>query len=80
MTAYNDTGSTSLTIFNTDLEYLGDLGNYDGWYEDVYIVVADGGMERLHSLWVQLRFVRGSGNVLTMGPMDSRTGNNKECR
>ncbi len=52
ITAYNDTGSTLFTIFDTDLEYLSDLGNYHGWCEDVNVVVADGGMEQLHSLWV----------------------------
>lgn len=57
ITAYNDTGSTALTIFDIDLEYLGNRGNYGGWCEDVMVVVADGGMERLHSLWVQVRFV-----------------------
>ena len=44
-------------LFDTDLEYLGDLGNYAGWCEDVDVVVADGRMEQLHSLWVQVRFV-----------------------
>ena len=48
ITAYNDTGSTALTIFHTDLGYLGDLGNYVGWCEDVDIVVADGRKEKLH--------------------------------
>lgn len=57
ITAYYDTGSTSLTIFDTDLEYLGDVRNYTGCCEDAHVFVADGGMERIHSLWVQISFV-----------------------
>lgn len=43
-------GALHLQIFDTDLEYLGDVRNYTGWCEDAHVVVADGGMERLNSL------------------------------
>lgn len=57
ITAYNDTGSTSLTIFDTELAYLGDLQQYTGWCVDVNIAVANGAVEQMHSLWVEVRFV-----------------------
>ena len=33
------------------------MQNYGGWCDDVHVVVANGGVERLHSLWVEIRFV-----------------------
>lgn len=54
----NDTGSSTLTILETDLGHLGNIDNYYGWCYDVYVTVANGTVERLHSLWVEVRFVR----------------------
>lgn len=53
----NDTGSSVLTILNTDLMYLGNLQAYYGWSGDVFVTVANGNVERLHSLWVEIRFL-----------------------
>ncbi len=46
-----------LTLLNTDLMYLGNLHAYYGWSRDVFVSVANGNVERLHSLWVEIRFL-----------------------
>lgn len=51
---------TALTIFETDLAYLGNVQNYTG-------CIANGGIERLHSLWVEIRFV-GPERLVPWGP------------
>lgn len=63
----NDTGSSTLTILETDLGHLGNIDNYYGWCYDVYVTVGNGTFERLHSLWVEVRFVV-SETVVPWGP------------
>lgn len=53
----NDTENSALTIFDTDLTQLGNIDVYYGWCHDIYVVIANGPLERLQSLWVETRFV-----------------------
>lgn len=50
-------GGSTLTILETDLGHLGNIDNHYGWCYDVYVTVANGTVELLHSLWVEVRFV-----------------------
>lgn len=59
----NDTESSALTIFDTDLTQLGNIDVYYGWYRDIYVVIANGPLERLQSLWVETRFVESTALV-----------------
>lgn len=53
----SDTGSSMLTLLETDLGQLGRIDDYYGWCHTVYVLVANGAVEHLRSLWVEVRFV-----------------------
>lgn len=59
----NDTGSSTLAIFYTDLAQLGNTQMYYGWSPDNYVVNANGATDCLHSLWVEIRFVESAFRV-----------------
>lgn len=59
----NDTGSSTLAIFYTDLAQLGNTQMYYRWSPDNYVLNANGATDRLHSLWVEIRFVESASLV-----------------
>ena len=56
----NDSGSNILSVFYEDLNQLGvlQLPYYYGWLGNVGITTADGNVEYLQSLLVEIRFLR----------------------
>jgi hypothetical protein len=54
---YVDTGSDILTLFNVDLQYLGNLQEYTDWGGFVPIVNASGTYDFLRTVMVQVRLV-----------------------
>jgi hypothetical protein len=54
----NDTGSDILTLFYTDLSYLGNYWAYTGWLGRRNIGTAGGHVEQLWAFVVELRFVQ----------------------
>jgi hypothetical protein len=55
--ALNDTGSDILTLFDVDLQYLGNLQEYTGWGGFMPIVNASGTHDFLRTVVVQVRLV-----------------------
>ena len=47
-----------LTLFNVDLQHLGNIQNYAGWLRGVDIRQADGSVDHLWSLVVEAQFVQ----------------------
>lgn len=74
-----DTGSSTLTIFYTDLAQLANTQMYYGWSPDTYVVNANGATDRLHSLWVEIRFVE-SASLVPWGPWIVGTGRDTASR
>ncbi len=62
----NDTGSDILSIFYADLQQLGNYQHYRGFLADALIGTANGSVERLHSLTVEVQFVA-SGTYVPWG-------------
>jgi hypothetical protein len=58
ITAMNDTGSNILTVFDTDMLYLGNLQGYTGRLEDAMISYANGAVNMLPVILVQVQLVR----------------------
>jgi hypothetical protein len=58
ITAINDTGSTILTLFDTDLPLLGDSDEYAGWAGDAEVTNADGVTNTHRRLRLQVQLVR----------------------
>ena len=54
----NDTGSDLLMLFYSDLPYLGNYLQYEGWQQEVEVGTAGGNVERLSTLLVEVRLVR----------------------
>jgi len=54
----NDTGSEMLSLFDTDMPYLGNLQGYTGWPGQVAIQNANGTMNVYPTILVQVRLVR----------------------
>jgi hypothetical protein len=54
----NDTGSCLLTLFDTDISFLGNLQGYTGWRGDVTVRNASGTINRYRRLRVQIQLVR----------------------
>jgi hypothetical protein len=54
----NDTGSSLLTLFDTDISLLGNLQWYTGWRGDVTVRNASGTINRYRRLRVQIQLVR----------------------
>lgn len=69
----NDTGSNILTLFFEDLNQLGfPQLPYYGWLGKVAITMADGNIENLPSLLVEIKFLRSTTHE-PLGPLDHRT-------
>jgi hypothetical protein len=56
--ALNDTGSSVLTVFNTDLLRLGGVQGYGGWRNPVRVCDANGAITVFPTIAVQVRLVR----------------------
>jgi hypothetical protein len=57
--AMNDTGSDILSLFTTDLPYLGgNIQGYLGWHGQTSITDANGGITVFPTIFVQVRLVR----------------------
>ena len=54
----NDTGSSLLTLFDTDMLLLGNLPGYTGWHGNVTVRNASGTKTRYRRLSVQVQLVR----------------------
>ena len=61
----NDTGSDVMTLFDTDLGYLGNLDEYRGWNPPINVCFANGERARHQSLSVQVQMVRNDGTPWT---------------
>jgi hypothetical protein len=56
--AMNDTGSDILSLFDTDMPYLGNLQGYGGWIGNVAINYANGTTNVYPKLLVEVQLVR----------------------
>ncbi|PSS06763.1 hypothetical protein M430DRAFT_37818 [Amorphotheca resinae ATCC 22711] len=54
----NDTGSDILSLFHTDLPYLGNFQGYSGWLGNIGIRFANGGMGMYPAILVEVQLVR----------------------
>ena len=54
----NDTGSNILSLFTTDLEQLGNIEGYTGWYAPTDITDANGTITSFDTILVQVQLVR----------------------
>lgn len=57
--AMNDTGSDMLTLFNTDLDALGNMQGYSGWQLPSAVLDANGTITVFRTIVVQVRLARG---------------------
>ena len=58
ITAMNDTGSTVLTVFDTDLPRLGNVHGYRGWRNRIHVRDATGRLTVFRRIAVQVRLVK----------------------
>jgi hypothetical protein len=56
--AMNDTGSDILSLFNTDMPYLGNLQGYTGWLGNTAIRYANGAINIYPRILVEVQLVR----------------------
>ena len=56
--AMNDTGSSVLSLFHSDLPYLGNIQGYNGWVGNVAVAYANGAVNILPMIIVQVKLVR----------------------
>jgi hypothetical protein len=56
--AMNDTGSNVLSLFDTDMPYLGNLQGYAGWLGNTMIRYANGTVNMRPMILVQVQLVR----------------------
>jgi hypothetical protein len=60
--AMNDTGSDILSLFTSDLPYLGNIQGYGGWLGLTPTRDANGGVTFFPRIWVQVQLVRDDNN------------------
>jgi hypothetical protein len=58
ITTINDTGSSNMTLFDTDLALLGNSEDYDDWIGNVTVRDASGGKHTYQRLRVQVQLAR----------------------
>lgn len=58
----NDTGSSFSTMFHTDFASLGNMIAYDGWMGHQRVLLANGAVERLPLMAVQVRLTTQNGD------------------
>jgi hypothetical protein len=56
--AMNDTGSDILSLFHSDLQYLGDTQGYTGWRGVIQILCANGTISLYPKIKVEVQLVR----------------------
>jgi hypothetical protein len=56
--AINDTGSDVLSLFHSDLQYLGNIQGYAGWLGNIAIACANGAINIYPRILVEVQMVR----------------------